>query len=428
MRSPMHRLSARAVQNQVEPGYYPDGAGLYLQVKAAAQSSGVSRSWLFRYNHNQRPNWMGLGSVRDINLADARIRAASAAECRHLLALGKDPITERDGERARTLADKQRSMRFDQCAQAYIAAHRDGWRNAKHAEQWENTLRLHASPVIGKLPVDEVELRHVLLILEPIWRERTETASRIRGRIESVIDWTTVRQFRRGDNPARWRGHLDQLLPMPSKVKKVEHHTALPFANMHEFMEKLARHDGTGARALSFVILTAARSGEARGATRSEFDAEARIWTVHGTRMKAGRDHRVPLSDAAWKLLPNPLPQDPSALLFAAPRGGRLSDMTLTAVLRRMEIKAVPHGFRSTFRDWGAECTDFPREVAEMALAHAIGDKVEAAYRRGDLFDKRRQLMDQWAEHCGRASQRGASLTRNSPHEKKSSQRATAVE
>ena len=164
----MHRLSARAVQNQVETGYYPDGAGLYLQVKEAAQSSGVSRSWLFRYNHNQRPNWMGLGSVRDINLADARIRAASAAECRHLLALGKDPITERDGERARTLADKQRSMRFDQCAQAYIAAHRDGWRNAKHAEQWENTLRLHASPVIGKLPVDQVELRHVLLILEPI--------------------------------------------------------------------------------------------------------------------------------------------------------------------------------------------------------------------------------------------------------------------
>ena len=343
----------------------------------------------------------------------------SAAECRRLLALGKDPITERDNERARTLADKQRSMSFDQCGQAYIAAHRDGWSNAKHAEQWENTLRLHASPVIGKLPVDEVELRHVLLILEPIWRERTETASRIRGRIESVLDWATVRQFRRGDNPARWRGHLDQLLPMPSKVKKVEHHTALPFASMREFMEKLACQDGTGARALSFVILTAARSGEARGATRSEFDAEARIWTVPGTRMKAGRDHRVPLSDAAWKLLPNPLPQDPSALLFAAPRGGQLSDMTLTAVLRRMEIKAVPHEFRSTFRDWCAECTDFPREVAEMALAHAIGDKVEAAYRRGDLFDKRRQLMDQWAEHCGRASQRGASLTRNSPHEKK---------
>lgn len=214
-----------------------------------------------------------------------------------------------------------------------------------------------------------------------------------------------MRQLRRGDNPARWRGHLDQLLPMPSRVKKVQHHTALPFASMREFMEKLARQDGTGALALLFVILTAARSGEERGATRGEFDADARIRTVPGTRMKAGRDHHVPLSDAAWKLLPKPLPKDPSALLFAAPRGGLLSDMTLTAVLRRMDIKAVPHGFRSTFRDWCAECTDFPREVVEMALAHAIGDKVEAAYRRGDLFDKRRQLMDRWAEHCGKGGE-----------------------
>ena len=193
----MHRLSARMVQNQVKPGYYPDGAGLYLQVKSAAKSSRVSRSWLFRYNHNQRPTWMGLGSVRDINLADAR---QQAAECRRLLALGRDPITERDGERARTLVKKLRLMSFDQCSQAYIAAHRDGWRSAKHAAQWENSLRLHASPVIGKLPVDEVELRHVLLILEPIWRDRTETASRLRGRVESVLDWATVRQFRRGDN------------------------------------------------------------------------------------------------------------------------------------------------------------------------------------------------------------------------------------
>ena len=399
MRSPMHRLSARAVQNQVEPGYYPDGAGLYLQVKLAARTKLVSRSWLFRYNHNQRPTWMGLGSVRDINLADARMRAA---ECRRLLALGKDPITERDGERAKALVDKQRTLTFDQCAEAYIIAHRDGWRNAKHATQWENTLRLHASPVIGKLPVDQVELRHVLLILEPIWRERTETASRVRGRVESILDWATVRQFRHGDNPARWRGHLDQLLAMPSKIKKVEHHSALPFDGIADFMQKLARQEGTGALALSFLILTAARSGEVRGATRGEIDAEARIWSIPGSRMKAGRDHRVPLSDAAWKLLPHPLPKDATALLFPAPRGGQLSDMTLTAVMRRMEVKAVPHGFRSTFRDWCAESTDFPREVAEMALAHAIGDKVEAAYRRGDLFEKRRQLMGQWAGHSGR--------------------------
>ena len=342
---------------------------------------------------------MGLGSVRDINLADAR---QQAAECRRLLALGRVPITERDGERARTLVKKLRLMSFDQCSQAYIAAHRDGWRSAKHAAQWENSLRLHASPVIGKLPVDEVELRHVLLILEPIWRDRTETASRLRGRVESVLDWATVRQFRRGDNPARWRGHLDQLLPMPSKVKKVEHHASLPFAGMLDFMEKLTRQDGTGARALSFLILTAARSGEVRGATRGEIEVKSRVWSIPGARMKAGRDHRVPLSDAAWRLLPDPMPNDPTALLFPAPRGGQLSDMTLTAVMRRMEVNAVPHGFRSTFRDWCAESTDFPREVAEMALAHAIGDKVKAAYRRGDLFDKRRQLMNQWALYCDR--------------------------
>lgn len=397
MRSPMHRLSARTVQNQIEPGYYPDGAGLYLQVKAASKGSHVSRSWLFRYNHNQRPRWMGLGSVRDISLADARQRAA---ECRRLLALGTDPIAERDGKRTRNQVEGQRSMTFDQCSQVYIAAHRDAWRSAKHAAQWENTLRQHASPVIGELPVDQVELRHILLILEPIWRDRTETASRVRGRIESILDWATVRQLRRGDNPARWRGHLDQLLPMPSKVKKVEHHTALPVVDMADFMRKLARQEGMGARALSFLILTAARSGEVRGATRGEIDAEARVWSIPGARMKAGRDHRVPLSDAAWELLPNPLPKEATTLLFPAPRGGQLSDMTLTAVMRRMEVDAVPHGFRSTFRDWCAESTDFPREVAEMALAHTIGDKVEAAYRRGDLFDKRRQLMRQWASHC----------------------------
>jgi len=386
------------VQNQVEPGYYPDGAGLYLQVKTAAESGRVSRSWLFRYNHNQRPTWMGLGSARDIALSDAR---QQAAECRRLLALGKDPLAERDGERERTLVKKQRSMTFDQCATAYIAAHKDGWRNSKHAAQWESTLRLHASPVIGALPVADIALPQIMKILEPIWRDKTETATRIRGRVESIIDWATVRGFRSGDNPARWRGHLDHLLPKPSKVTKVEHHAAVAFDQLPEFFGRLRRQEGTGARALAFLILTGARSGEVRGATRGEVDFAAAVWTVPGERMKAGREHRVPLSEGALALVVTSKDEGNEALLFPAPRGGQLSDMTLSAVMRRMKVPAVPHGFRSTFRDWCAECTDFPKEVAEMALAHAISDKVEAAYRRGDLFDKRRQLMEHWATFCG---------------------------
>ena len=386
------------VQNQVKPGYYPDGAGLYLQVKTAAESGRVSRSWLFRYNHSQRPTWMGLGSVRDINLSDAR---QQAAECRRLLALGKDPLAERDGARERTLVEKQQSMTFDECSQAYIAAHKDGWRNSKHAAQWESTLRLHASPVIGALPVAGIGLPQIMKILEPIWRDKTETATRIRGRVESIIDWATVRGFRSGDNPARWRGHLDHLLPKPSKVTKVEHHAAVAFDQLQEFFGRLRRQEGTGARALAFLILTGARSGEVRGATRGEVDFEAAVWTVPGNRMKAGREHRVPLSTAALELIAASKDAGDAALLFPAPRGGQLSDMTLSAVMRRMKVPAVPHGFRSTFRDWCSECTDFPREVAEMALAHAISDKVEAAYRRGDLFDKRRQLMEHWARFCG---------------------------
>lgn len=219
--------------------------------------------------------------------------------------------------------------------------------------------------------------------------------------MESVLDWATVRGYRKGDNPARWRGHLDQLLPAPSRVTKVEHHTALAIADMPGFMQSLQQTQGVGARALTFLILTAARSGEVRGAIRSEIDEVQRTWVIPGERMKAGREHRVPLSGAAWAVLPNPLPTAGTALLFPAPRGGSLSDMTLTAVMRRMQLKVVPHGFRSTFRDWCAEHTDFPREVAEMALAHAIGDKVEAAYRRGDLLAKRQQLMADWARFLG---------------------------
>lgn len=405
-------MTVRGVASETRPGYHCDGDGLYLQVTRSGDlrdgdpSPGtVARSWIFRYKFQKRSREMGLGSARLVSLAEARL---CAARCRQLLADGKDPVAVRREERSVARAAEARRTTFDECATAYIAAHRDGWRNTKHGDQWENSLRLYASPVIGKLPVAEVSLTEVMRILDPIWRGKTETASRLRGRIEAVLDWSTVRGYRSGENPARWRGHLDHLLPAPGKVAKVAHYAAVPFTEIAEFMARLRAQSGLGALALEFAILTAARSGEVRGATWTEFDLDNRVWTVPAARMKAAREHRVPLSDAALAVLkqvePHHHAQTPAdqSLVFPSNKGQALSDMTLSAVLRRMKVDAVPHGFRSTFRDWCAERTNFPREVAEMALAHAIGDKVEAAYRRGDLFDKRTALMNAWAAWCAR--------------------------
>jgi integrase len=255
--------------------------------------------------------------------------------------------------------------------------------------------------------VRNVELANVLAVLEPIWTEKTETATRLRGRIEQVLDWATARGYRDGLNPARWRGHLDKLLARPSKVADVEHHAALPFTEIGDFMLRLRDAEGMGACALEFAILTAARSGEVRGATWTEIDLKAAVWTVPGNRIKMGREHRVPLSPPVIALLNALRRMAGTDFLFPAPRGGTLSEMTLSAVVRRMKVAAVPHGFRSTFRDWASERTNYPRDVAEMALAHAIGDRVEAAYRRGDLFEKRRRLMADWAAFCGRPQQKG---------------------
>jgi integrase len=256
--------------------------------------------------------------------------------------------------------------------------------------------------VIGPLLVRDVELPQIKAVLDPIWTTKTETASRLRGRIESVLNWAAANGYRSGLNPARWRGHLDKLLAKPSKVAKVVHHAAMPLSEVGAFMVKLRAAEGMGARALEFAILTAARSGEVRGATWAEVDTNDAVWIVPAERMKAGREHRVPLSPAAVKLL-KVLPRMAGTnLVFPAPRGGVLSDMTLGAVLRRMDVGAVPHGFRSTFRDWCSERTSYPHQIAEMALAHTIGNKVEAAYRRGDLFDKRRKLMSEWATFCAR--------------------------
>ena len=299
------------------------------------------------------------------------------------------------------------SLSFDAACRAYIDSHSDEWRNAKHLQQWSNTLAQHASPIIGKLLVQDIGQAQVLAVLEPIWKTTTETAKRLRGRIESVIAFADKRAERERLNPARWKGHLNAMLASPTKIAKVEHHAALPIDDVGAFMAELGKREGMSARALEFVILTAARSGEVRGATWSEIDLDAQTWSIAADRMKAGKAHRVPLSDQAVALL-KALPRlADSDLVFFAPRGGRLSDMALTAVTRRMGAACVPHGFRSSFRDWASERTSFPHTVAEMALAHVVGDKVEAAYRRGDLFGKRRQLMSAWALFVDEPATRG---------------------
>jgi integrase len=294
-------------------------------------------------------------------------------------------------------------MTFKACAQAYIDAHRAEWKNAKHAKQWASTLATYAYPKLGNLPVAAVDDALVLKVLLPIWEKKTETATRLRGRIESVLDWATFNKFRQGENPARWKGHLDNSLAKPKKVTSVTHHPALPYSGIGPFMAALRKREGVGARALEFAILTAARSGEVRGATWDEVDLKNRLWLIPAERMKMTREHRVALSDAAVELLEG-LPRiDGELLVFPGSKKNRpMSDMTLTAVLRRMEVEGVTaHGFRSTFRDWAAESTNYPSDMAEMALAHSIGDKVEAAYRRGDMLKKRFRMMNEWAKFCG---------------------------
>lgn len=369
-----------------------------------------SRSWVLRYQVAGKRRDFGLGSYPSVTLADAR-EAARAARAK--LAQGIEPIEDARRARARLVAEIHACMTFGEAAKRYIASHEKGWKNAKHAQQWQRSLDMYAMSVLGKVPVQEVSLPTVLKVLEPIWASKTETATRLRGRIESIIDWAIARGYRTASNPARWKGLLDKLLPAPGKVTKTTHFEALPYAQLPTFMEQLVAQEGMGAKALQFVIMTAARSGEVRGAAWEEIDLTARMWTIPAERMKASKAHRVPLSDAAIALL-----QDMKALTLAAGRttgkayvfpspnsrdpelGSPLSDMTLTAVLRRLKLEVVPHGFRSTFRDWCAEQTDYPNEVAEMALAHAVGNKVEAAYRRGDLFGKRQQLMQDWADYA----------------------------
>ena len=399
-------LGALAVSRLTAPGFYFVGGvpGLALQVLPTG-----ARTWVLRVMVAGKRRDMGLGGYSRSGMNVARAREA-ALEARKKVAQGIDPINERRAAKGALLAARAKAMTFKTAAFAYIADHEAGWKNAKHRQQWESTLTTHAFGKIGDLLVQDVELPHVRLVLDPIWRTKTETASRVRQRIELVLGWATANGYREGLNPARWKGHLSNLLPRPSKVTQVVHHKALPVADMGAFMRRLRAADGMGARAMEFAIMTAARSGEVRGALWDELDLESKIWTVPGERMKAGKEHRVPLSAAAVKML-NALPRiNGASLVFAAPRGGQLSDMTLTAALRRLEVPAVPHGFRSTFRDWAGERTNYPREVVEMALAHAIGNQVEQAYARGDLFEKRRHLMNDWARYCGSIAEVSATV------------------
>jgi integrase len=407
----VNRLSPLLVSKLKEPGYYADGENLYLQI-----SPSLSKSWIFRFRFDGRQREMGLGAISALTLAQAR---EAAAACRTGLAakVRVDPIQAR--QEARRAADALRAKRsaiptFDEAAKAYIDAHRHEWKNAKHGLQWESTLAAYASPVIGTLPVSAIETSHVLKVLGDIWQEKTETATRLRGRIEKVLDWARVAGHREGENPARWRGHLEHSLAAPTKAKKVTHHPALPWRELGDFMVDLRDQKGAAAKALEFAILTAARSGEVRMATWGEVDLQSKTWTIPASRMKAGVEHRVPLADAVVEILRQMPRIEGCDWIFPGMKSKPLSDMSLTAVLRRMKRDDVTvHGFRSTFRDWASEssASSFGRESAEHSLAHSLPDKVEAAYRRGDLFERRIGLMQAWSDYCATTSAAAATVT-----------------
>lgn len=403
-------LNALQVAKLKQPGYFHDGGGLYLQVKPSG-----AKSWVFRYTWEGRKRDMGLGSVATFTLAEARERARQA---RQLVAEGISPIEARqDAQKARQ-REREMVLTFRDAAARYIADHEAGWRNAKHAYQWRQSLETFAYPVLGDMAVSDVETEDVMRVLSPMWVAKNETATRLRGRIENILDWCKVQGFRTGDNPARWKGHLGKLLPKPSKVARVENHPALPWQQAPAFMQALRDRPGAAARALEFLILTAARSGEVRGAKWSEIDATSKVWNVPGERMKAGKPHDVPLSDDALAVLDQMRAEGEDGYIFKG-RGGPMSDATMLAVIHRMntpkvvwkdraEKPVLVHGMRATFRMWAGEATNHPRDVAEHALAHQLPDKVEAAYMRSTLFEKRRALMTDWAVYCATVPQTAA--------------------
>jgi integrase len=409
MANGIHKLKALTVEKISATGLYGDGGGLYLQITKA----GV-KSWLFRYMRHKKARGMGLGPLHTVSLADARVKAHN---CRVMLLDGIDPLEAKQAQRKALALEESKTKTFEQCAVDYIEAHKAGWKNAKHIEQWTNTLKTYAYPVIGSTPVAAVDVALVKEILDPIWTQKTETASRIRGRIESVLDWATVHGYRLGDNPARWRGHLDKLLPRQSKVAKVQHHPALPYSEMPNFLKALRSEDGIAPAALTFLILTATRTSEVANASFDEIDLDAGIWTIPAERMKANRQHRVPLSQAAIAVVTHMKKFATSRYIFPGRQENKpLSNMAMLQLLKRMGRPDITtHGFRSTFRDWIAECTNHPREIAEAALAHTLNDKTEAAYQRGDLFDKRIILMNEWAAYCNSTDSLSVIVRQNPP-------------
>jgi integrase len=390
----MKDLTAKAVAGLRVPGKYRVSRNLYLQVTDAG-----ARSWLFRFMRNGRPRWHGLGSGDLVSLAEARDKTI---ERRKMLVAGVDPIEHERAQRIQALLASASTMTFKECGEAYIRAHEASWRNDKHRQQWRNTLNTYVYPVIGALPVQAVDVGLVMKVIEPIWQAKPETASRVRGRIETVLAWATARGYRQGDNPARWRGHLDQLLPKKTKVRKVRHQPAMPYRDVPGLMARLRTQASISARALEFTILATVRTNEIIHATWDEIDFAAKVWAIPGRRMKAERDFRVPLSDRQLEILASLPREKGNPYLFVGARKGKgLSNMAMLELLRGMDGNGYTvHGFRSSFRDWCAEQTNYPRELAEAALAHVLKDKTEAAYQRGDLFEKRRQLMRAWAGYC----------------------------
>jgi integrase len=378
---------------QNKPGRYFDTVtGLHLLIKSTGR-----RYWIFRFKLGEKRSDLSLGVFPEVSIAEAR---EAANEARKLLRAGINPKARRKEEAVETAIPHEASEKisFQEFATSWLVTKRPEWRNPKHADQWQNTLTQYAFPVIGDLAIDEVQTEDVLAVLEPIWRGKTVTASRLRGRIERILAAATARKLREGMNPALWRGHLDSILPMPKKTARVKHHEALPFRELPQFIEKIRARTGVAPLALEFLILNASRTGEVIGAKREE--VKEGIWTVPAVRMKTGKEHRIPLSPRALKLIEMGKELDPRSPYIFSIKGSALSNMAMLNLVHRLNPKLTVHGFRSTFRDWVSEATEFSPELAEMALAHRIANQVEAAYRRGDLLHKRQQLMLAWEAHC----------------------------